>query len=87
MFYSFFVASRIGGGMLDRLGPKHPVCLGFAALAVGLYLWGNELTTLTDNATVAGMLVTGAGFGFAMSALNTDALDRAPAESRASPRA
>ncbi len=82
MFYSFFVASRIGGGMLDRLGPKHPVCLGFAALAIGLYLWGNELTTLTDNSTVLGMLVTGAGFGFAMSALNADALDRSPAESR-----
>jgi EmrB/QacA subfamily drug resistance transporter len=82
MFYSFFIASRIGGGMLDKLGPKHPVCLGFAALAVGLYLWGSELTTLTDNSTLAGMLVTGAGFGLAMSALNTDALDRAPAASR-----
>jgi hypothetical protein len=28
------------------------------------------------------MLVTGAGFGLAMSALNTDALNRSPAESR-----
>jgi EmrB/QacA subfamily drug resistance transporter len=82
MFYSFFIASRIGGGMLDKVGPKHPVTLGFAALAVGLYLWGNELTGLTDNGTVPGMLVTGAGFGLAMSSLNTDALDRAPAKSR-----
>src|SRR5213078_3733080 len=79
MFYSFFIASRIGGGMLDRVGPKHPVTLGFLALAVGLWLWGSELTDLSHSDTLAGMLVTGAGFGLAMSPLNADALDRAPA--------
>ena len=31
MFYSFFVASRIGGGWMDKFGPKKPVVLGFAA--------------------------------------------------------
>jgi EmrB/QacA subfamily drug resistance transporter len=82
MFYAFFVASRIGGGMLDKTGPKHPVTLGFLALVVGLWLWGNELPDLSHSDTLAGMLVTGAGFGLAMSALNTDALDRAPAASR-----
>src|SRR3954454_7118332 len=82
MLLSFFIASRIGGGMLDKFGPKHPVTLGFGVLTVGLYLWGSELTTLTDNSTLAGMLVTGAGFGLAMSSLNADALDRAPAASR-----
>jgi fucose permease len=82
MFYSFFIASRIGGGMYDKIGAKHPVTLGLAAIAVGLWLWGSELPDLSHSATLAGMLVTGAGFGLAMSALNTDALNRAPAEFR-----
>ncbi len=82
MFYSFFAASRIGGGMLDKTGAKIPVSLGLLGIAVGLWLWGGELSELSHTGTLAGMLVTGAGFGLAMSALNTDALDRAPAASR-----
>ena len=82
MFYSFFIASRIGGGMYDKVGAKHPVTLGLAAVAVGLWLWGSELSDLSHGGTLAGMLVTGAGFGLAMSALNTDALNRAPAAIR-----
>ena len=82
MFYSFFIASRIGGGMYDKVGAKHPVSLGLAAIAVGLWLWASELSKLTSGGTLAGMLVTGAGFGLAMSALNTDALNRAPKEIR-----
>ncbi len=71
MFYSFFIASRIGGGMYDKLGAKHPVSIGLAAVAVGLWLWASELSSLTGGGTLVGMLVTGAGFGLAMSALNT----------------
>ncbi len=82
MFYSFFIASRIGGGMYDRLGAQHPVSIGLAAVAVGLWLWASELSSLSASGTLAGMLVTGAGFGLAMSALNTDALNRAPKEIR-----
>jgi fucose permease len=82
MFYSFFIASRIGGGMYDKMGAKHPVSLGLAAIAVGLWLWATELSSLSHGGTLAGMLVTGAGFGLAMSALNTDALNRAPVEIR-----
>ena len=82
MFYSFFIASRIGGGMYDKVGAKHPVTLGLAAITVGLWLWGSELSSLSHGGTLAGMLVTGAGFGLAMSALNTDALNRAPAQIR-----
>jgi hypothetical protein len=75
MFYSFFIASRVGGGMMDRVGAKHPVTLGLLATAVGLGLWASELSSLSHGGTLAGMLVTGAGFGLAMSALNTDALN------------
>ncbi len=78
MFYSFFIASRVGGGLMDKKGAKHPVCLGLAAGAGGMALWASEMPKLSHPSTLAGMLLTGAGFGLAMSALNTDALNRVP---------
>ena len=78
MFYSFFVASRIGGAWMDKFGAKRPVALGFAAGAVGMILWASELDGLSRSATLAGMLVTGAGFGLVLSPLNADALNRLP---------
>jgi EmrB/QacA subfamily drug resistance transporter len=78
MFYSFFVAARIGGGWMDKFGAKKPVALGFAAGTVGMILWASELDGLSRSATLAGMLVTGAGFGLVFSPLNTDALNRLP---------
>ena len=45
-FISLEVASRIGGGMYDKVGAKHPVSLGLAAVAVGLWLWASELSKL-----------------------------------------
>jgi EmrB/QacA subfamily drug resistance transporter len=78
MFYSFFVASRIGGGWMDRYGAKRPVATGFAVGTVGMVIWAQELSKLSHPSTLAGMLVTGAGFGLVLSALNTDALNRVP---------
>ncbi len=78
MFYSFFVAARVGGGWMDKYGPKKPVVLGFAAAAVGMIVWGGELSELSHGATLVGMLVTGAGFGLIFSPLNADALNRLP---------
>ena len=43
---------------------------------------GAELDGLSRTATLAGMLVTGAGFGLIFSPLNTDALNRLPDEVR-----
>jgi EmrB/QacA subfamily drug resistance transporter len=78
MFYSFFVASRIGGGWMDKYGPKRPVSVGFLLGTVGMAVWATNLTELTPTSTVAGMLITGAGFGLVFSPLNTDALNRLP---------
>jgi EmrB/QacA subfamily drug resistance transporter len=78
MFYSFFIASRVGGAWMDKFGAKRPVALGFAAGTVGMILWGSELDGLSRSATLAGMLVTGAGFGLVFSPLNADALNRLP---------
>jgi EmrB/QacA subfamily drug resistance transporter len=78
MFYSFFIASRVGGAWMDKFGAKRPVALGFAAGTVGMILWGSELDGLSRSATLAGMLVTGAGFGLVFSPLNADVLNRLP---------
>jgi MFS family permease len=78
MFYSFFVAARIGGGWMDKYGAKKPVSIGFLLGAIGMIVWAGELTELSRSETLIGMLLTGAGFGLVFSPLNTDALNRLP---------
>ena len=78
MFYSYFVAARIGGAWMDKFGPKKPVSIGFLLGAIGMIVWAGELSELGHVETLAGMLLTGAGFGLVFSPLNTDALNRVP---------
>ena len=78
MFYSFFVAARIGGGWMDKYGAKKPVVIGFLLGAIGMVVWAGNLSNLSHGATLWGMLITGAGFGLIFSPLNTDALNRLP---------
>jgi EmrB/QacA subfamily drug resistance transporter len=78
MFYPFFAASRIGGAWMDRHGPKMPVVVGFLLGTIGMIVWAQELDSLTRSGTLPGMLLTGAGFGFVLSPLNADALNRLP---------
>jgi MFS family permease len=82
MFYSFFVAARIGGGWMDKYGAKKPVCVGFLLGTIGMIVWAGELSELGHVETLLGMLLTGAGFGLVFSPLNTDALNRLPDEMR-----
>ena len=62
----------------QRGGPRTASGLGFALATVGMFLWASELDGLSRSSTLAGMLVTGAGFGLIFSPLNTDALNRLP---------
>jgi EmrB/QacA subfamily drug resistance transporter len=78
MFYSFFVAARIGGGWMDKYGAKKPVTIGFLLGTIGMIVWAGELSNLSHSETLVGMLLTGAGFGLTFSPLNTDALNRLP---------
>jgi EmrB/QacA subfamily drug resistance transporter len=78
MFYSFFIAARIGGGWMDKYGAKKPVSIGFLLGTIGMIVWAGELSELGHVDTLAGMLLTGAGFGLTFSPLNTDALNRLP---------
>jgi hypothetical protein len=76
VFYPFFIASRIGGVWLDKVGAKIPTVLGLLVTAVGMGIWAYELPDLSHSDTLAGMLVTGTGLGLVMSPVNTDALNR-----------
>jgi EmrB/QacA subfamily drug resistance transporter len=78
MFYSFFVASRIGGAWMDSNGAKMPVARGFLIATIGMIVWAQELSGLSRSDTLWGMLITGAGFGLVFSPLNADALNRLP---------
>ncbi len=78
MFYSFFIAARIGGGWMDKYGAKKPVTIGFLLGTIGMIVWAGELSNLSHSETLIGMLLTGAGFGLTFSPLNTDALNRLP---------
>jgi EmrB/QacA subfamily drug resistance transporter len=82
VFYTFFAGSRIGGALMDKQGPKLPVAAGLALTAVGLALWAHEATSLQHINVLWGQLVTGAGLGLVMSAINTDALNRVGASER-----
>jgi EmrB/QacA subfamily drug resistance transporter len=82
MFYSFFVAARIGGAWMDKFGAKKPVSIGFLLGTIGMIVWAGNLSELSPSATLWGMLITGAGFGLAFSPLNADALNRLPDELR-----
>jgi EmrB/QacA subfamily drug resistance transporter len=82
MFYSFFIAARVGGGWMDKFGAKKPVAVGFLLGTIGMIVWGGELSELSHPETLIGMLLTGAGFGLIFSPLNTDALNRLPDEMR-----
>src|SRR3954452_23906577 len=70
-----------GAGFTTSLGPSTRCAWAWGWSRVGSCC-GSELSDLSQSGTLAGMLVTGAGFGLAMSALNTDALNRAPTEVR-----
>lgn len=80
MFYTFFIGSRVGGGMLDKFGAKRPVTLGFVFGTVGMLVWASQLANVehAHANTTTGMLLTGFGFGLLLSALGTDALNRVP---------
>lgn len=76
VFYPFFITSRIGGAWFDQYGVKRPVVVGLVLTAVGMGMWAHQATQLEHLNVLWGQLVTGAGLGFVMSAVNTDALNR-----------
>ena len=60
-FIGFAIASQLGGRMLDKGGAKRPVVLGCALAAVGFWLWGGHVTSLSFSAQQWYIIVAGAG--------------------------
>jgi EmrB/QacA subfamily drug resistance transporter len=76
-FIGFVIAAQIGGRMLDREGAKRPVVLGCILGAVGFWLWGAEVTSLSFSAQQWYIIMAGAGMGFMLGPASTDAVNRA----------
>ncbi len=76
-FIGFVIAAQIGGRMLDRLGAKRPVVIGCVLGAVGFWLWGGKVTSLSFSAQQWYIILAGAGMGFMLGPASTDAVNRA----------
>jgi len=76
-FIGFVIAAQIGGRMLDREGAKRPVVIGCVLGAIGFWLWGGEVTSLSFNAQQWYIVMAGAGMGFMLGPASTDAVNRA----------
>jgi EmrB/QacA subfamily drug resistance transporter len=76
-FIGFVIAAQLGGRLLDKGGAKRPVVLGCVLGAVGYYLWGGEVTSLSFSAQQWYIILAGAGVGFMLGPASTDAVNRA----------
>jgi EmrB/QacA subfamily drug resistance transporter len=76
-FIGFVIAAQIGGRMLDREGAKRPVVIGCILGAIGFWLWGGEVTSLSFSAQEWYIVMAGAGMGFMLGPASTDAVNRA----------
>jgi hypothetical protein len=76
-FTGFVIAAQIGGRMLDRTGAKHPVTLGCALSAMGLWLWARTVADLDADPQQAYIVLAGAGMGLMFSPASTDSVNRA----------
>jgi EmrB/QacA subfamily drug resistance transporter len=80
-FAGFVIAAQWGGRMLDRGGARLPVVVGCAVGAVGYYLWAESMPDIAAGADWDQwwrIMIAGAGSGFVLGPVTTDALNRAP---------
>jgi EmrB/QacA subfamily drug resistance transporter len=76
-FGGFAVASQWGGRALDGYGARIPVTVGCAVAAVGFYLWGSKLSSLSLGSQWPYLALAGAGTGLVLGPVSTDAINRA----------
>ena len=78
-FGGFVIASQWGGRMLDAIGAKRPVMIGCAVAAVGYYLWAKSMPDTDPGSWNQWwrIVIAGAGSGFVLGPITTDALNRA----------
>ena len=76
-FAGFAPAAQVGGRMLDARGAKPPVVLGCVLSTVGFALWGLRVTDPHLGAQWWAIVLAGAGIGFVLGPVSTDASNRA----------
>lgn len=76
-FGGFTLGSQRGGRVLDARGARPVVVPGCAIAAVGFYLWGSELPSLSFDEQWYFLALAGVGMGLVLSPASTDALNRA----------
>jgi EmrB/QacA subfamily drug resistance transporter len=77
IFIGFAVATQLGGRILDRRGARPAAVIGSPLGAVGFYLWAGHLHQPLGS-QVPWILMAGAGIGFVLTPVTTDAVNRAP---------
>jgi EmrB/QacA subfamily drug resistance transporter len=82
-FIGFAVSTQIGGRILDKIGPRPTIIVGSIIGAIGFYLWASKMTDFSVNDQIWSIIIAGFGMGLILGPANTDAINRAPAESYA----
>jgi EmrB/QacA subfamily drug resistance transporter len=77
IFIGFAIATQIGGRILDRRGARPAAVIGSALGAVGFYLWAGHLHEPLSSQW-PWIILAGAGIGFVLTPVTTDAVNRAP---------
>jgi predicted MFS family arabinose efflux permease len=80
IFIGFAVATQLGGRILDRRGARPAAVVGSALGAVGFYLWAGDLHHSLGS-QAPWIIMAGAGIGFVLTPVTTDAVNRAPSGS------
>ncbi|MFZ0091795.1 MAG: MFS transporter [Solirubrobacteraceae bacterium] len=75
-FGGFTIAAQWGGRILDARGARPTVVIGCAVAAVGFFLWGSHLHELKFSSQWFYLALAGAGIGFVLGPVSTDALNR-----------
>jgi len=82
-FIGFAVSTQIGGRILDKTGARPTIIVGSIIGAVGFYLWASKMTDFSVNDQMWSIIIAGFGVGLILGPANTDAINRAPADSYA----
>lgn len=77
IFIGFAIATQLGGRILDRRGARPVAIVGSVLGAVGFYLWAGDLHRSLGSQWPF-IILAGAGLGFVLTPVTTDAVNRAP---------
>jgi len=76
---AMFVASPVGGALADRWGRRRPALLGLSLLVAGTLLLAVAGSGISIRLLVGALMLVGLGIGTGTAALQTTAVEAAPA--------